>query len=333
MNEFIFSAEQEVNFQITPEGYLDIDALVIEPGEYNVNGQKIIITKEVLEKSKGTLLGKALTKEHPDEFVNSDNNKFLSVGFAFEPRMDDDGSLKSRTRITDSQIIKQINDTQIKGISAGFTADLDTDGIATDINFNHLAILVDSPRCESAQLLFSKKNILEGGNMKTTKMQFDDNKLADAVESVEDALASVENAAPNDNEILKAKISELEGQIEALKTQIKELIGETDEGIKEAYESGVEMGFSINFAKGSPTEQIEEARVSHLKEEAKKHGLRVDDGKNYDLNFLKGFLFSKKEDKVPNASTRPAPSSVALNFSSEKSYKKFKLGSTLTGGN
>jgi uncharacterized protein len=121
--------------------------------------------------------GKPVTVNHPDEFVNPDNWKNLTVGFVQNVRRGDgifNDMLLADLVITDADGIKYVNDS-LPEVSCGYEADYEqTDvghGMQLNIIGNHVA-LVDKGRAGSRCAI--QDSIPSEGKMGTKKKSFMD---------------------------------------------------------------------------------------------------------------------------------------------------------------
>ena len=146
----------------TPEGYLVCkDAIIARTGSQtylkselytNVTNDDYIeinrSEKEVFdEKTIASFENKPLTIDHPDEPVNPDNYKYLSVGNTFNVRKGDyEGQpvLLADIMVTDAEAIRLIESGEMTELSCGYDCDITDSPNPEQINIrgNHVALCI-----------------------------------------------------------------------------------------------------------------------------------------------------------------------------------------------
>lgn len=132
---------EEIPLEPSPDGLVRIDRLPEE-----------VFREETI----ASFEGKAVTVEHPDEFVTPDNWKNLSVGFVQNVRQGggiDDDLLIADLVITDPGAIEYVNN-ELPEVSAGYEAEYEQTepgrGLQREIVGNHIALVERGragPRC------------------------------------------------------------------------------------------------------------------------------------------------------------------------------------------
>lgn len=161
----------------TPEGYLVCkDAIIARTGSQtylkselypNITDDDYIeinrSEKEVFdEKTIASFENKPLTIEHPEEPVNPDNYKYLSVGNTFNVRKGEyEGQpvLLADIMVTDSEAIQLIESGEMTELSCGYDCDITNSPNPEQINIrgNHVALCV-AGRAGIARIQDSKKD-------------------------------------------------------------------------------------------------------------------------------------------------------------------------------
>lgn len=146
----------------TQEGYLVCEAVpVTRTGEFKyyeneifANGSTAIVSAFrrpqdlFTQETINSFIGKPVTIQHPDEFVNPENYSELAKGTiinCYVGLSEDADKLLCDILITDSEAIRIIEDAEMREVSVGYDTDYVTqpDGtlLQTQIRANHLAIV------------------------------------------------------------------------------------------------------------------------------------------------------------------------------------------------
>lgn len=210
--------------QLTPEGYLLCrDVAVARTGHMlygagevplDDDGGLITVNREADELFKPETLasfeGKAVTNNHPDDWVNPQNWKQLAVGTGFNFRRGEgveDHLLLADLLVTDAQAIKDIQHGKVE-ISLGYDADYTQagkgKGFQTNILGNHIA-LVDKGRCGS------RCKIGDGKTMPKKKAGWLD-RLYGLKQTVDATLAEAERDAPDSHDAEPDDVPEADGE-------------------------------------------------------------------------------------------------------------------------
>lgn len=146
----------------TDEGYLYAEGYAVRAGVLtyvNADGSTFreLVTEDELRNadSLGTLGNKPITLEHPDEFVNADNQRDVQVGTVGQEIDVEGGFVKVRLAVHADAAVKAVDSGKVE-LSPGYTVELDMtpgvhpehgpyDAIQRNRRYNHLAI-VDAAR-------------------------------------------------------------------------------------------------------------------------------------------------------------------------------------------
>ena len=231
----------DVKLKKTSDGYLEGHAIITRVGVFtyiNPDGstRKELRTPEEVFKKDAMDSFKLLpmTDDHPQEIVNSDNYKELSIGYTGEDVKKDGDYLISNLKITHNDSINQILNGK-RGLSCGYTTDLvkkdgihngeSYDYIQTNIRGNHLAIVDMGRAGEMARLKLDKhqgatcffNNINNYKIMKKIRLDGKDHEVSDEVYSEITTLKNEKEKFKNEVKDLKNKTDTLEGERDALK--------------------------------------------------------------------------------------------------------------------
>ena len=198
--------------ETTPEGYLLCrDVPVARIGKLMYGKSEVPITADntgliIVERSEDALFnnqtissfeGKAVTDDHPDDWVSPENWKQLAVGTAQNVRRDEENPdfLIADLLITDKTTIDKVQDGKVE-ISLGYDADyLEVSkgkGIQSNILGNHVA-LVDSGRCGS-------RCSIGDSFMPKANQSWLEKQLMKARRTIDEALAEAKDTEDDDDE-------------------------------------------------------------------------------------------------------------------------------------
>lgn len=202
------------NIKETPEGYLlccdvwltMVGELLYSKSEYpepefvaNDDGMiKIIRTPDTLNTTEtiGSFVGKPVTFNHPENFVNVDNWKEYAVGNIVNPRFNGQ-AIEADLLITDAACIELVKSKTIRQVSVGaeYVPYFLDDGVclATEIRGNHVALVKEGRAGVACSIVDSKK----GARMGSLKKQLLDLlasiglmvKQADELEEAQETMA------------------------------------------------------------------------------------------------------------------------------------------------
>lgn len=198
--------------ETTPEGYLLCrDVPVARIGKLMYGKGEVPITADntgliIVERSEDALFnnqtissfeGKAVTDDHPDDWVSPENWKQLAVGTAQNVRRDENNPdfLIADLLITDKTTIDKVQDGKVE-ISLGYDADyLEVSkgkGIQSNILGNHVA-LVESGRCGS-------RCSIGDSFMPKANQSWLEKQLMKARRTIDEALAEAKDTEDDDDE-------------------------------------------------------------------------------------------------------------------------------------
>lgn len=286
-------------WEITPEGYLQIDIPIARPGVlvYDRKRGDAFTAKEYRsadelfnQDSMNTLIGKPVTVSHPrGGLVTSKNYRAVSAGVVTAVMRQGD-ELIARALVQDEKSIRLIQqDKDLRGASAGYQCDekpketgLSPDGQTFDtvqkgINYNHLSI-VRNPRVKTATFN------LDGEPME-----------------LEEALAEIESLKAK-NQTLTTDLSKTQGELLKANTRLVNM----DSASNEAYERGVADGRQEN----------------DLKAAAKRLNINTDS--LGDINLVKQAIIRKANPEVNMDSWTDEQVDVALSMALVACGKKFE---------
>jgi len=233
----------------TDEGYLEGYAVATRTGVFNymrADGsvqRELRLPEEVFkDDAVNSLKMLPITNDHPEEEVNADNVKQLSVGYTGEEIKKQDNFLVTKLKITDKNTIEQINAGK-RGLSYGYKVNLIKkdgvykgeryDHVQTDIKGNHLAIVFQGRAGDKAKLrLDGQEAICVSNNLNNNNnlIMLKKYKLDDEEIEVSEQLLKKLNTLETDNSflkdserVLKIKVDSLEGERDALKVKFDEL--------------------------------------------------------------------------------------------------------------
>ncbi|MGI1245668.1 DUF2213 domain-containing protein [Raoultella ornithinolytica] len=286
-------------WEITPEGYLQIDIPIARPGVlvYDRKRGDAFTAKEYRsadelfnQDSMNTLIGKPVTVSHPrGGLVTSKNYRAVSAGVVTAVMRQGD-ELIARALVQDEKSIRLIQQGKdLRGASAGYQCDektketgLSPDGQTFDtvqkgINYNHLSI-VRNPRVKTATFN------LDGEPME-----------------LEEALAEIESLKAK-NQTLTTDLSKTQGDLLKANTRLVNM----DSASNEAYERGVADGRQEN----------------DLKAAAKRLNINTDS--LGDINLVKQAIIRKANPEVNMDSWKDEQVDVALSMALVACGKKFE---------
>ncbi|HBA1402969.1 TPA: DUF2213 domain-containing protein [Citrobacter koseri] len=287
-------------WEITPEGYLQIDIPIARPGVlvYDRKRGDAFTAKEYRsadelfnQDSMNTLIGKPVTVSlHPrGGLVTSKNYRAVSAGVVTSVMRQGD-ELVARALIQDEKSIRLIQqDKSLRGASAGYQCNekprqtgrapdgQEFDTVQKGINYNHLSI-VRNPRVKTA--IFN----LDGEPME-----------------LEEALAEIESLKAK-NQTLTADLSKTQGDLLKANNRLVNM----DSASNEAYERGVADG-----------------RQEHqLKEAAKRLNINTDS--LGDIGLVKQAIIRKANPEVNMDGWSDEQVDVALSMALVACGKKFE---------
>ncbi|EJF20777.1 MULTISPECIES: DUF2213 domain-containing protein [Citrobacter] len=286
-------------WEITPEGYLQIDIPIARPGVlvYDRNRGDAFTAKEYRsadelfnQDSMNTLIGKPVTVSHPrNGLVTSKNYRAVSAGVVTAVMRQGD-ELVARALVQDEKSIRLIQqDKRLRGASAGYQCDekpkqtgrapdgQEFDTVQKGINYNHLSI-VRNPRVKTATFN------LDGEPME-----------------LEEALAKIEQLE-TDKKTLTSDLSTVRGDLLKANNRLVNM----DSASNEAYERGVADG-----------------RQEHqLKDTAKRLNINTDS--LGDISLVKQAIIRKANPEVNMDSWSDEQVDVALSMALVACGKKFE---------
>ncbi|EAO0628857.1 DUF2213 domain-containing protein [Salmonella enterica] len=286
-------------WEITPEGYLQIDIPIARPGVlvYDRRRGDAFTAKEYRsadelfnQDSMNTLIGKPVTVSHPRSgLVTSKNYRAVAAGVVTAVMRQGD-ELIARALIQDERSIRLIQqDKSLRGASAGYQCDgkpkqtgrapdgQEFDTVQKGINYNHLSI-VRNPRVKTATFN------LDGEPME-----------------LEEALAKIEELEA-DKKTLTSDLSTARGELLKANNRLVNM----DSASNEAYERGVADG-----------------RQEHqLKETARRLNINIDS--LGDINLVKQAIIRKANPEVNMDSWSDEQVDVALSMALVSCGKKFE---------
>lgn len=219
----------------TGEGYLEGRIRATGAGVYTYLTEfgKVRRLRTVEEVGKPesfrTLNGQPVTLRHPDGLVDPENAKRLSVGHCMNDAEFDGLNLWITIRVTDADTIRAIEEGEYQAVSCGgeFTVHaqggnwqgVDYDEVATDIRYNHLAIVKKGRAGDGVTIRVGDSADFETftdkkGESKMVK-HFLDGAVFEVDEKVHDAL----NAAERNAVEMAAKFKDQADEIERLKAK------------------------------------------------------------------------------------------------------------------
>ena len=253
-------AEISTRFK-TDEGFLDVNAVISRSGLYEYQAGELGITdkdpaqiirvlrrdEEVFKPESMASFGKVtVTDDHPTELVDSENARYVSVGFS-EPSVIRDGdTVKTKLRITDKKLVDAIEAGQVE-LSCGYKADIELesgtdpkfgvfDAVQKNIRGNHIAVVKKGRAGDSCKIQDKKINdnkgakamlsvIVDGITIETTeqgkqaieKLQ---RALGDSVTKLSDAEAANKATVEKLTTDHKAALDKLQGELDGAKKQI-----------------------------------------------------------------------------------------------------------------
>lgn len=233
----------------TPEGFLEGFAVATRVGVFQYQRADGSIQKEFRppeevfnEDSMNSFKMLPITDNHPDEMVNADNAKELSIGFTGqEIKKIDDKFMAPYVKITDKKAVQNAKQGLKQGLSWGYKVNLvKKDGIykgerydyvQTNIRGNHLAIVHQGRAGDQAKLRVDSEdaicvfnnNFNDQNSMKKYRFDGKDFEVAEEVAAKLDSDAAELSSLKNTNKEQKSRIDSLEGERDGLKTKVEEL--------------------------------------------------------------------------------------------------------------
>lgn len=224
----------------TPEGYLSLQGIIARSGEQSymrselglsdgANDGVLILDRPADEVTDpmaiASFILKPITDDHPSiGHVDVDNFKELSRGMVTSVEPTDGGQLKADLLITDSDLIKSIEDGK-RELSAGYSAQLEfsDDGkraTQRKIRGNHVAF-VDKARCGRECSIFdSDKEIVKMAKLKIGGVEIE----------IQDSAVPMVQQVVQEVDTLKGKVvtltdaeAALQGKLDAANEKIKTL--------------------------------------------------------------------------------------------------------------
>lgn len=232
----------------TPEGFLEGFAVATRVGVFQYQRADGSIQREFRppeevfnEDSINSFKMLPITDNHPDEMVNADNAKELSIGFTGqEIKKIDEQYMAPYLKITDKKAVQNAKQGLKKGLSWGYKVNLvKKDGIykgerydyiQTNIRGNHLAIVHQGRAGDQAKLRVDSEDAIcvfntnfndNQKNMKKYRLDGKDIEVAEEVAAKLDSDAAEISSLKNTNKEQKSKIDSLEGERDALKTKVE----------------------------------------------------------------------------------------------------------------
>lgn len=271
----------------TKEGYLEGRIRVTGAGvfTYMTGNGKVRRLRTVEEVGKlesySTLNGQPVTRRHPSESVDPGNAKKLSVGYCMNDAYFDGLNLWITIRVTDAETIKAIESGELAAVSCGgeFTVyaqsgnwqGSDFDEIATDIKYNHLAIVTKGRAGDGVTIQVGDSADIEFFTNKTGESKMVKHFLDGAVFEVDEKVHEALNAAEKAKTEYEAKFKDQADQIEKLKAQVDTQAAEIkkmqDAAVDEAAinERVKEKLAVVSFAKEHGVEFKDEMTVGEIK--------------------------------------------------------------------
>lgn len=232
----------------TGEGYLvcDVDFARVGVQEYYnyqfwpniVEGKSLVDRVGVLrpeeevfdEDSMNSFTLLPLTQDHPLDFLDSENAKFLTVGTSGGEVRRNGIYLNTRIKVTDAEVVKEIMENGKKQFSAGYNAEIVAekgvyDGkeyhfVQRNIRGNHIAVAIDNARCGAGCSIKDnnemKKSILV--TIADQKVDLSDDvkaeikKIEDSANKAEQKLADAEKKAAD----AEKKLADAEKKVEEI---------------------------------------------------------------------------------------------------------------------
>lgn len=258
----------EVNrTQITNEGFLKTNIFATRTGifEYLQPDGSVLRElrppEEVFDtESLMTLAGVPMTLVHPEEFVNPDNAKFVTIGFTGEnPTIKSKQFVDVNSTIIDKTAIDKILSGEMTEVSCGYTADMDFtpgeyqgkfyDAVQRNIRYNHVAVVDLGRAGPEARFRFDSATGISVNKDKQHKIDFIEGedtmkimlngKEHEVTKEINDAIvAHIATSKKTDSveaEKVQAEKDELEAKFDAqtetvssLETEVKELKEKND---------------------------------------------------------------------------------------------------------
>lgn len=258
---------------ITDEGYLVCDVDFARTGiqqYYNYQfGENAVADKGMLDRvgvyrpeeevfdteSMASFSLLPLTKDHPFDFLDADNTKFLAVGTSGESVRKNGIYLNTRIKVTDAEVVKEIMENGKKQFSAGYNAVIvpETgvyDGeeyhfVQRKIRGNHIAVAIDNARCGSGC------SIKDNDKMKKSILV----SIADSGVEIGDALKSEIEKLEKANAEFDARISEESAKVADAEKKADEIQAQFDSFKAEKEKEVSEIQAQLDDAKSQVKSQ------------------------------------------------------------------------------
>lgn len=247
----------------TEEGFLDVQATISRSGIYLYQaGELGIVDKDpaqiirVLRRDEDVFkpesmasFGKTpVTDEHPTELVDSENARYVTVGFS-EPSVIRDGdTVKTKLRITDKKLVDAVEAGKVE-LSCGYRADIELesgtdqkfgpfDAVQKNIRGNHIAIVKRGRAGDACRIQDKKFNdkkgvntmilifdgiqidVTEQGKQAIDKLQ---NRLKDSATKLMNAETVHKTATEKMTTDHKAALDKLQGELDSAKEQVPDV--------------------------------------------------------------------------------------------------------------
>ncbi|HIC8887401.1 TPA: DUF2213 domain-containing protein [Klebsiella michiganensis] len=286
-------------WEITPEGYLQIDIPIARPGVlvYDRKRGDAFTAKEYRsadelfnQDSMNTLIGKTVTvSRHPPGRVNSKNYRAVNAGIVTAvSRQGDD--LVATVQVRDEQSIRLIQqDKRLRGASAGYV-------VRNKIKRNGVSPDGEAFDTVDEGLEYDHVSIVRNPRVKTATFNLDGEPM-----ELEEALAEIESLKAK-NQTLTTDLSKTQGDLLKANTRLVNM----DSASNEAYERGVADGRQEN----------------DLKAAAKRLNINTDS--LGDINLVKQAIIRKANPEVNMDSWTDEQVDVALSMALVACGKKFE---------
>ena len=241
---------------ISEEGFLLADSILTQTGELEytrgelgLDGDpsslvKLKRSRKVLETALPKMIGTAVTRGHPDSFVDSGNTEEIIGAVVTEPKIDDDGKVRAKVRIYDKHTIEGINRGEDQ-LSPGFNFVLrNFTGDSGDIekmSINHIAVLPNGRAGHSVRIL---DHLPPERGPKEKKMSNDEmNEMIR--KAVDESIRGLKNE-PDPNAIVNGLVAAVSDALKQPLADIKELkdaqIKAVEDAAKKKAEDEAEAG-------------------------------------------------------------------------------------------
>lgn len=250
--------------EITDEGYIKANAIVTRTGIFNYRNGDGSLRKELRhpddvwnKDSIESMKMIPVTNDHPiEKLVNSENSKFLSIGYTGENVLDKDPFVLANFVITDKNGVDAVIKNGRKELSLGYTVDLEEmpgeylgeryDARQKNIRYNHLAIVDKARAGAEARIALDSYDAIEVKEeeiMAQKKIKIDnkevmvDESTADYIERLQDDLSNLtdeRNRVEAEIEMIKEKLEKAEAERDLSRDELKEAEEKLEESMSEA---------------------------------------------------------------------------------------------------